>query len=711
MQKSLNSRIAHKLTIRVILLSILMTLLATGVQLYINYKHDLYGIEEYFNSVSSMQLQSISQSVWIMDEAQINIQLDGLIKGRDITYAAIVVDGNPRWDSGFYDKGTVLYFSYPLLYSHKNAVEEIGTLEIVADLVGVYHRLWRQAVILLLTNALKTFLLGGCILILFQYSVTRHLEKLASYVVSMDFRKKIPPLNFARKARHAHDEFSQVVDILNVMQRRGFNTFNALEKSDNRLRLFFDSTEEGIFGIDLARNITFVNKTCLKKLGYENKNELIGKNLYKFVHHSSYANGGENVDNCLLCKSMLKERTVSNDEGSLILNNGSSFYVSIRSYPIISEGQCTGAIVFFYDISEQRELLREKNLLRQAVRQLPVMIIVSNEKGNIEYVNPGFEKISGYTLQEISGARPYFLGEFGENRNIYKDMRRTIKSGEKWQGRYNHKTKNGESLYLDTVVSPVFDSSGKIVNLIAVCLDVTQKIELQNQLNNAQKMEAVGRLSASFAHEFGNPLMGVRSVIGDIRERGDLTFEDRQLLDLAYGECDRMKVLIRNFQQFHRNVSVEKELYDVHQILDNVMFFYKKHLETHNVVLNKEYDEHLPQIMVKKDQIAQVFLNLVINGVDAMSKTGGMLTISTHMEDDFVVIQVTDSGMGIRDEEKEMIFEPFFTTKPEVEGTGLGLPVSYGIVASHGGDIKVESELSMGTTFSVFLPSSTAGLG
>ncbi len=702
--KKLNSRLANKLTLWVILFSSVITLLATGIQLYIDYKHDLYGIEEYFNSISLMQLQSISQNVWIMDESLINIQLDGLIKGRDITYAAILLDSRPRWESGSYEKGRNMSFRYPLQYLHKNDVKDIGSLEIVADLDGVYQRLTRRAYIIFLTNAFKTFFFAGLILLLFQLSVTRHLEKLASHVVRMDFRKKISPFSLERKAPFIRDEFSLVVDILNMMQRRGYHTFSALEKSENRLRLFFDSTEEGIFGIDLDRNFTFANKACQKKLGCNHMIDLIGKNIHKIVLFSGKTKDEQVNDGCLICRSMEEERTMLLDEGILTINDGTSFYASIRSYPIISEGNCSGAIVFFNDISEQREMLREKNLLRQAVRQSPVMVIVSDEKGNIEYVNPGYEEISGYTLQETVGQKPYFLGEYGLNRHVYREMKKTILAGGKWQGRYNHKTKDGTLLYLDTVVSPVFDSSGRIVNLIAVCLDVTQKIELQNQLNNAQKMEAVGRLSASFAHEFGNPLIGVRSVIGDIRERANLTIEDRQLLDLAYEECDRMKVLIRNFQQFHRKVSVEKETYDLHYVLDNVLFFYKKHLETHKVELRKEYDEHLPQIMVKKDQIAQVFLNLIINAVDAMSLLGGTLTISTQVQDKFVVIKVSDSGMGIRDEEKELIFEPFFTTKPEVEGTGLGLPVSYGIVASHGGDIKVYSEIGKGTTFAVFLP-------
>ncbi len=702
--QSLNSRIATKLALWVILFSILLTLVSTGVQLYTTYRHDVYGIEDSLDSIGSMQLQSISKNVWIMDDSQIVVQLEGIIKGRDICYAAVHIEGEPGWESGSSHKKNTRSFRFPLRYEYNNSVVEIGSLQIVADIDAVYQRLQKQAVILLLTNSFQIFFLAGFILYLFQYSVTRHLEKLASHVVTMDFRKKIPQFHLKRKIPSVQDEFSQVVDVLNMMQRRGYNAFNALEKSENRLRLFFDSTEEGIFGVDLGRNFIFANRACLEKLGCNSMTDLIGKNIHSTVIHSSTTKNLDGSIDCLITRSMSEVKTMVSDEGVFTLSDGSNFFTSIRSYPIISGKKCTGVIVIFNDISEQRELLKEKNLLRQAVIQLPVMIIVTDARGNIEYVNPGFEKISGYTLAEIAGNRPYFLGKYSDNKTAYREIRKTVKNGEKWQGRYCHRNKEGAALHLDTVVSPVFDHDRKIVNLIAVCLDVTQNIELQNQLNNVQKRDAVGRLSASFAHEFGNPLMGVRSVIDDIRHRSGLKKEDRHLLDLAYSECDRMKKLIRNFQQFHRNVSVERERCDIHNILDNVLFLYKKHLETNNIILQKEYGTSLPQLLIKKDQIAQVFLNLVINSVDAMSQSGGILSVVTTVSSNFICIKVADTGIGIRDDEIELIFEPFFTTKPEVEGTGLGLPVSYGIVASHGGDITVESDLNQGTTFTVSLP-------
>ncbi len=214
----------------------------------------------------------------------------------------------------------------------------------------------------------------------------------------------------------------------------------------------------------------------------------------------------------------------------------------------------------------------------------------------------------------------------------------------------------------------------------------------------------MGRLSASFAHEFGNPLLGVRSVIRDISERVPMEKSDQQLLNLAYDECERMKVLIRDFQRFQRSSSGTKENHDIHQILDNVLFFYKRHFEKKNIVLKKKYHNHVPLLYLSKDQIAQVFLNLIMNAVDSMVGVGGILEIATNVTDEDVIIDVKDTGSGIDDVDRDLIFEPFYTTKQEVQGTGLGLSVSYGIVAGHGGDITVSSTSSEGSIFTVRLP-------
>ncbi|HKJ65633.1 MAG TPA: PAS domain S-box protein, partial [Desulfopila sp.] len=691
----IQNRIAYRLALWVIVFSIATTLLTSGIQLYLAFKQDLRSIHEYFQSVTGMQLDSLSRSAWIMDDNQIQTHLNGITQGRDIIYAAVSVDGRPQWFSGAITTDDTLRARHALTYVQRNVVFQLGTLEIVASLEGLYDRLGSTALAILLTNALKTFLFAGCILFFFQFAVTRHLEKLASHVVNMDFRHKLKPLNLNRDDRDRRgegDEFTRVVDMLNIFQRRGYHAFHALEKSEERLRLFFDATEEGIFGINSEGMITFANTSCLKMIGIRGARGIIGNSVTSIFHYESRSEGDDRRG--VFLRSIKTGRSLISEDGFFKVKNGPGFYAALRIYPILSGNESTGAVVFFNDVTEQRKVLREKNLLSQAVRQSPLLVMITDESSIVEYVNPGFEQMTGYHLEEVVGKKTYSLSLYRKNIDLFREIRSTLSRGGKWQGIYSLRAKDGSEWSFDAMVSPVFSTDGRMINIIALSLDITQKLALQNQLHQAQKMEAVGRLSASFAHEFGNPLFGVRSVIKDISERIPMDDGDRQLLKLAHSECERMKILIHDFQRLQSDKSDAKENYDIHVILDNVLFFYKKHLQNNNIQLQRYYGENIPEFYINKNQIAQVFLNLFINALDSMSSTGGLLEVSTRFLKDEVFIDVRDTGVGISEEHRDLIFEPFYTTKTEVQGTGLGLSVSYGIISGHGGDITVTSQIN-----------------
>ncbi len=700
----IKSRVAFKLALWVIFLSMLITLLTSCIQLYFAYKRDLSSIKQYFKSISTTQLNSLSQSVWIMDDAQVQAHLDGILKARDIVYAAVVLNGDSLWSSGVNNARETIRFNYDLNYSYKTFNYSLGSLQIVASLDALQERLLHTAKVNLMSNGLQIFLLASCILLLFRLQVTRHLEKLASHVVNIDFRQKHSSIKLDRNTVGAEDEFSQMVSMLNSMQRRGYNAFNAMEKSILRLRLFFDATEEGIFGINSEGRISFANSACLAKIGAKNSYDIVGKYIESIFNYSSISDTSIVSSREMFLQPLVSGRSLISDDGYLEVVNGPAFYAGVRTYPILSGELNSGAVVFFNDISEKREIIQEKNLLSQAVRHSPLLVIISDNKGRVEYVNPGFEQLTGYSQKEVIGKKSYILGHHKRNRKVHQRIRERLLHGKKWQGVYYVRAANGNEYCFDSLVSPVFNSQGEVVNIIALCLDITQKVDLQNQLLHAQKMEAVGRLSASFAHEFGNPLLGVRSVIKDISERVAMDESDKHLLELAYSECERMKALIRDFQRFQSSSSDVKQRQDIHVILDNVLFFYKKHFENNNIALKKCYQSGLPSLLLSKNQIAQVFLNLIINAVDAMKEEGGTLEVTTRCLGDQVQVDLRDSGTGIAESDKDLIFEPFYTTKSEIQGSGLGLSVSYGIIAGHGGKISVASTVNEGSIFTVQFP-------
>lgn len=227
----------------------------------------------------------------------------------------------------------------------------------------------------------------------------------------------------------------------------------------------------------------------------------------------------------------------------------------------------------------------------------------------------------------------------------------------------------------------------------------------QRQYLHAEKLSAIGKLSASIAHEFNNPLQGILSVLKGLKRRASLDEEDKELLDEAIEEGDRIKDLIRNLQEFNRPSTGRKNLLDLNKTLDSVLMLYKSDFKGKRISVVRDYAERLPEIQAVSDQIKQVFLNMLTNAADACHRPGGVITIKTWQEnEDMVATAIKDTGVGIQPSDIDMIFQPFYTTKPEVKGTGLGLSVSHGIIKNHRGEIRVESSPEEGSTFTVLLP-------
>lgn len=228
-------------------------------------------------------------------------------------------------------------------------------------------------------------------------------------------------------------------------------------------------------------------------------------------------------------------------------------------------------------------------------------------------------------------------------------------------------------------------------------------VHTQHQLLHAEKLSAVGKLSASIAHEFNNPLFAIMNILIGVRQQESLTSQNERMLELAVQECDRIKKLIQSLQDFNRPTSGIPETTNIHQILDNMVLLCKKDFKDRKITVKKEYAPDMPAIKAVTDQIRQVVLNLLTNARDACVN-GGTITISTEVLDNDIVISVSDSGCGIEPEDVDSIFKPFFSTKQEFSGTGLGLAVCHGIVEKHGGEISVSSTPLQGSVFTITLP-------
>jgi PAS domain S-box-containing protein len=369
------------------------------------------------------------------------------------------------------------------------------------------------------------------------------------------------------------------------------------------------------------------------------------------------------------------------------------------------------------DISERKRAEAERTRLIAAIEQAAETIVITDASGKIVYANPAFEKTSGYTIAEALGENPRILKSGKQAADFYRQLWQTLGRGEVWRGRFENQRKDG-TLYLeDATISPVLDESGRIVNYIGVKLDVTREAQLQAQLLQAQKMESIGRLAGGVAHDFNN-LLTVINGYSDMA-LADLPSDQplRGYLEEIRAAGERAAGLTRQLLAFSRKQILLPEVLNLNHVLENMQSMLRR-LVGEDIEVRLALSPHDSTVRADLHQLEQVILNLSVNARDAMPR-GGRLLIETGlvMRDGeypvshpdakpgrYVVLTVSDTGVGMDRETQERIFEPFFTSKGIGQGTGLGLAMVQGIVAQSGGYIDVYSELGHGTTFKIGLP-------
>ena len=225
----------------------------------------------------------------------------------------------------------------------------------------------------------------------------------------------------------------------------------------------------------------------------------------------------------------------------------------------------------------------------------------------------------------------------------------------------------------------------------------------QEQLLQSEKLAAMGRLTSQIAHELNNPLYGIMNTLELLKTEVSPQSKRRKVLEMALSETERLSELLRKMLSFSKPDQEEKQAVDLNTVIDEILLLHEKQLKENDIKIKTLFAMELPPTMASKNQLRQVFLNLVANARDAMPD-GGTLTVKTDSDESNVKIEVGDTGVGIKEEHLKRIFDSFFTTKDSIKGVGLGLSVCYGFIKEHGGDIQVTSEVDTGTTFTITLP-------
>lgn len=364
------------------------------------------------------------------------------------------------------------------------------------------------------------------------------------------------------------------------------------------------------------------------------------------------------------------------------------------------------------DVTEQKrkdlEFIRFRNLAHNTVNPLEI----TDTEGRIIYVNPAFEKASGYSGAELTGRNPNIFSSGKHPPAFWKKMWETIRAGKVWTGEIENRRRNGEPFFTQLLVSPILADDGSVAGYLGIHRDLTEQKYLEKQLIHAQKMESMGLLTAGIAHEVGNPLTSISSLV-QVLERSTDDSVVRDKLEMIKNQVNRISRILRDLVDFSRRSNYEIELTDVNACVREAIAVVGVARKAKPIAFEFSPDPRLPRLGLVADQIQQVMVNVLINAVDAVDDKFGLLpsdeqsgriACRSRVDGNDLLIEISDNGKGISEAHLPKIFEPFFTTKGVGEGTGLGLWVSYGIIRSFQGEITARSVEGEGTTFTIRLP-------
>ncbi|MFZ1081977.1 MAG: PAS domain S-box protein, partial [Candidatus Kryptoniota bacterium] len=456
-----------------------------------------------------------------------------------------------------------------------------------------------------------------------------------------------------------------------------------LQESEKRYRRFFESAKDGILILNAETGkVVDVNPFLLKLLGYSYE-AIVGRHIWELGLLKDVAASKDAFRS-------LKEHTYIRYENlPLETSDGQPIFVEFVSNVYrVDDGKVIQCNI--RDITARKRIEElaetEHKRLMAAIEQVAESVVITDAKGDIQYVNPAFEEVTGYSRDEAAGHNLRIIKSGKQDEAFYRNLWNTISSGRNWSGHIINKRKDGTLYTEDATISPVRDASGQVVNYVAVKRDITEDLQLAAQLQQAQKMETVGILAGGVAHDYNNMLGVILGYAELALNKVDMAQPLHGDLEAIYKAAKHSADITRQLLAFARKQTIVPVLLDLNQIIDGM-------IETIRRLIGKEIDlSWLPDINlwpIKMDpiQVDQILTNLCVNARDAIAGEG-KVTVETRnvtfdeaycahhagfLEGEYAMVSVSDDGSGMEEDVLGQIFEPFFTNKGVGEGTGLGL--------------------------------------
>ena len=392
--------------------------------------------------------------------------------------------------------------------------------------------------------------------------------------------------------------------------------------------------------------------------------------------------------------------------GTLLSSEDSTLLRSISGYVAVA---IENASLLQEQGQRARELERLKDFNENIVESINVGVMVISPKGRIANWNSALEVIYGVKREEAIGRRLARIVDGETLKTLRGLMAQDEWQAERPEGVYKFRTRaaDGRELILNISLAPLQGKRGEVEGTLIAVEDITERVRLEEQLQQSDKLSSIGLLAAGVAHEVNTPLTGISSYAQMLIQQVPESDPRRHLLEKIHSQTSRASAIVNNLLNFSRVSDSRVAPVDLHRVLDDTIQLLEAQLRNTQILVVRNYASGLPSVTGSAPKLQQVFMNVILNARDAMPR-GGELEIGTINDGGSVVISFRDTGVGITAENLSKIYDPFFTTKQIGQGTGLGLAVSYGIIQDHGGRISVESKVGEGTCFRLALPLTSA---
>ena len=471
-----------------------------------------------------------------------------------------------------------------------------------------------------------------------------------------------------------------------------------------------ESAPVAVLYLDADGNVVLCNKKTKSIVGLKHT-DIIGKNWLKVLFRDAASAMKKEMFKAVMDDSLINKR-VKDFECYMSDNLGSQRLVSWNIAPILDENnQVQASALFGHDITEiekrKNSIQNIDNSLRNILSNIKeYALYVINLDGFITYFGMGSEAMFGWNKSEIIFKHADILHNFDEASSSSGSNLELILEHVRLSGKYEAEvklaTKTGVVIPVILSVNQFLDSAGRLSGYIFIAKDMTERKKLEYQIFQAEKLAALGQLSAGMAHEISNPLFIISGRL-EMLKYEKLSQNVSNSLSLIDTQTERIRKLVDRILKFSRKPTPAMEPVDINEIVESSLQLvnYNK-LPVAKIEIHKSFEKNMTEINGDRHQLQEAFLNLLINAYQSMPKGGVIKIITSNFRNLYAQIQIIDTGVGIPPDNFKDIFMPFFSTKSD--GTGLGLSICHNIIKNHNGSIELASQVNQGTTFTVRLP-------